>query len=74
MPRGPSKTLRVDEQTHRDLRLLCAKYSDSTGRYHSLADMVRIGLTLSTIDLERREHARGRHRTSPGSDEGVLPV
>ena len=74
MPRKPSRTIRVDEQTHIDLQLLSARYSDATGRYHSLADMVRIGLTLSTIDLERKEHARGRHRAQAGGDEGILPL
>lgn len=74
MPRKPSRTVRVDEQTHRDLQYLSARYSLTTDRYHSLADMVRIGLTLSTIELERREHAREGHRTSAGGDEGVLPV
>lgn len=74
MPRKPSRTIRVDEQTHQDLQWLSAKYSMSTDRYHSLADMVRIGLTLAMVELERREHARGRHRASAGGDEGVLPV
>jgi hypothetical protein len=73
VPRKPSRTIRVDEQTHIDLQQLSARYRASSGRYHSLADMVRIGLTLAIIDHERKEYARGRHRASAGGDEGVLP-
>lgn len=74
MPRKPTKTVRVDEQTHKELRWLATWFTKDTGRYHSLTDIVRVGLTLSVIELERREHARERHRASAGGDEGVLSV
>jgi Arc/MetJ-type ribon-helix-helix transcriptional regulator len=68
MGRRPTKTVRVDMQTHDDLKALASKYRQASGRYHSLADMIRIGLTLSATEHERKEDARGRHRAPPGGD------
>lgn len=73
MPRKPTKTIRIDLQTHFDLQELARRYGNHYGRHHSLADMIRIGVTLSMSDYLRREHASSGHRTPAERDEGVLP-
>ena len=51
----PTRTVRVDEPTHRQLHELAERYRREWGRHVSLADLVRMGLTLLLADIDRRE-------------------
>jgi Arc/MetJ-type ribon-helix-helix transcriptional regulator len=57
--RNPSRTVRVDLQTHQQLQDLAERYSVQWGLHVSIADVVRMGLTLILADIERREDGEG---------------
>jgi hypothetical protein len=49
----------VDLQTHQQLQDLAERYSVQWGLHVSIADVVRMGLTLILADIERREDGEG---------------
>jgi hypothetical protein len=56
--RRPTRTVRVDLQTHADLRRLASEWSAQLGMRLSVADVVRMGVTL--LALRRRRMNRRR--------------
>lgn len=54
--RRPTRTVRVDLQTHADLRRLASEWSAQLGMRLSVADVVRMGVTL--LALRRRTNRR----------------
>jgi len=55
MPRKPTTTVRVDLDSHIELRRLARLYQKEWGRYISIADVVRVGITLSNKELLKRK-------------------
>lgn len=53
--RKPSTTIRVDVQSREELRRLAREYSRMWGRHVSLADLVRMGITLLAKAAERKD-------------------
>lgn len=58
MGRKPTKTIRVDLYTHKDLDWLSKRMSELTGRYLSRVDIVRMGVTLVAREYDRRRHGK----------------
>lgn len=52
--RHPSRTVRIDPQTHAALRDLTIRYRLAWRRHVSIADIVRMGVTLLNADIDRR--------------------
>jgi hypothetical protein len=53
--RADSRTIRVDAQTHDQMREIARRYASEWGRHVSLADLVRMGITLLLSDIDRRD-------------------
>lgn len=51
----PTRTIRVDELTHADLRRMAERFGRRWRRHVSLADLVRMGLALLERDIGQRE-------------------
>lgn len=48
-------TVRIDAASHAALADLAARFNRVTGNHHSLADMVRVGITLSARHISEQE-------------------
>lgn len=53
--KSDTRTVRVDLGTHAALRDLCIRYRLGWKRHVSIADIVRMGVTLLNADIDRRE-------------------
>lgn len=58
MPRKQTRTVRVDLRTHEDLTLLAERYAGILKQHVSIADAVRMGVSLLALNAERRIAAR----------------
>lgn len=58
MPKKPTRTIRVDLRTHEDLALLARRYAGILRQHVSIADAVRMGVSLLAMNAERRIAAR----------------
>lgn len=54
MPRQPTMTVRLDVGSHRSLRDLSRLYTEHWRRHVSVADVVRMGMTLLYEDISDR--------------------
>ena len=52
-------TVRIDLVTHRQLRELSGRYGRLMSMHVSRADLVRMGVSLLALELERRELSAG---------------
>lgn len=55
MPRSSSRTIRVDRDSHAALRDLSRRYREEWGVHVSLADLIRMGISLLNRDIANRE-------------------
>lgn len=53
--RAETRTIRVDAQSHRALYELQIRYEHRWGTHVSLADLVRMGISLLNRDIANRE-------------------
>jgi len=56
--RKPTKTVRVDLDSHEDLKRLAAMYAADWSRHVSVVDVVRMGITLLFKDRESRQEVQ----------------
>jgi hypothetical protein len=57
--RKPSKTIRIDSQSHMEMMRLAHRLKVQSGRHYSLADVVRAGMTALAIQQDRKERRDG---------------
>jgi hypothetical protein len=53
--KAPTRTIRVDAESHRALYELQIRYEQRWGTHVSLADLVRMGISLLNRDIANRE-------------------
>jgi len=53
--KAPTRTIRVDAESHRALYELQIRYEHRWGTHVSLADLVRMGISLLNRDIANRE-------------------
>lgn len=53
--KAPTRTIRVDAESHRALCDLQLRYEQRWGTHVSLADLVRMGISLLNRDIANRE-------------------
>lgn len=58
--RKPTKTVRVDLDSHEDLKRLATMYAAEWSRHVSVADVVRMGITVLFKDYEIRKYGGPR--------------
>jgi hypothetical protein len=56
--RKPTKTVRVDLDSHEDLKRLAVMYAADWSRHVSVVDVVRMGITLLFKDRESRQEVQ----------------
>jgi len=54
--RKPTKTIRVDVDSHESMRLVARLYEREWRRHVSLADVIRMGIAVLMREHERRVH------------------
>ena len=60
--RKPTNTVRIDIDSHAELRRLAQLYASEWKRHVSIADVVRMGITVLHKDYELRRYG-GQHGT-----------
>jgi len=53
--RNQTATVRIDRQSHSDLKRISIRFSNAIGRHVSMADAVRMGITLVAAAVYKRE-------------------
>lgn len=53
-----SRTVRIDRASHAALRELARRFAEREKRHYSIADIVRVGITLAARHIEREANAR----------------
>lgn len=53
--KAPTRTIRVDAESHRALYELQIRYEQRWGTHVSLVDLVRMGISLLNRDIANRE-------------------
>lgn len=65
--RGETRTIRVDADSHAALYSLQIRYEREWGTHVSLADLVRMGITLLNRDIANRERTPAPKEDRHGS-------
>ena len=70
MARSPSRTVRIDMDSHAALCELSRRYQREWGACVTMADLVRMGISLLNRDIAERERFPEPPPTREGGDDG----